>query len=121
MVRAMSFLSSFFIRLSARRVGSDATGNSYWESKRALRDGRPKRFVLFAGPAEASAVPPEWWGWLHHTTPSPLSAQPQYAWQKPHRPNLTGTAEAWRPPGSQYKAGQPVNPAGDYQAWTPGT
>lgn len=121
MVRAMSFLTSFFVRLSARRIGSDAAGNTYWEAKRATRDGRPKRFVLYAGRPEASAVPPEWWGWLHHTTRDPLPAGPQHAWQKPHLPNQTGTAEAWRPPGSQYKEGRPVSPAGDYQAWTPGT
>jgi NADH:ubiquinone oxidoreductase subunit len=40
-------------------------------------------------------VPAEWWGWLHHTTVQPLPEDaPRHAWQKEHRPNMTGTAEA---------------------------
>ncbi|MBR0654260.1 NADH-ubiquinone oxidoreductase subunit NDUFA12 family protein [Plastoroseomonas arctica] len=116
----MSFLARFFIRLSARRVGEDATGNSYWEAKRALRDGRPKRFVIYAGEAEASVVPPAWWGWLHHTTALPLPETLARDWQKPHLPNLTGSAAAYRPQGSDLRLGVPASPAGAYQAWTPG-
>jgi len=116
----MSFLDRFFIRLSARRVGEDATGNSYWESRRALRDGRPKRFVLYAGIPEATAVPPAWWGWLHHTTVAPLTEALAHSWQKPHRPNLTGSAADYRPQGSDLRRGIPTSPAGAYQAWTPG-
>jgi NADH:ubiquinone oxidoreductase subunit len=56
------------------------------------------RRVLFAKEVQASAVPAEWWGWLHHTTEQPLPEDaPRRAWQKEHRPNMTGTAEAWRP------------------------
>ena len=116
----MSFLDRLFIRLSARRVGEDTVGNSDWESRRGLRDGRPTRFVLYAGKAEATLVPPPWWGWLHHTTAEPLHEALAHAWQKPHLPNQTGTAGAYRPQGSELRQGVPVSPAGAYQAWTPG-
>lgn len=116
----MSFLDRLFIRLSARRVGEDTVGNSYWESRRGLRDGRPKRFVLYPGKPEATLVPPPWWGWLHHTTAEPLPEALAYDWQKPHLPNQTGTAAAYRPQGSELRQGVPVSPAGAYQAWTPG-
>ena len=112
----MQLLSTLMIRLTSRQIGKDRLGNTYWEA-RGRRDsyGRPMRRVLFAKEAQASAVPAEWWGWLHHTTEQPLPEDaPRRAWQKEHRPNMTGTPEAWRP----------VNPAaqrgGDYEAWAPG-
>ena len=40
-------------------------------------------------------------------------------WQKPHRPNMTGTSEAYRPPG-HISSGQKRDAAtGDYEAWSP--
>ena len=112
----MQLLNTLFIRLTSRQVGKDRFGNTYWEA-RSRRDsyGRPMRRVLFAKEAQASAVPPEGWGWLHFTTENPLPEDaPRRPWQKEHIPNMTGTAEAWRP----------VNPVasrgGDYEAWTPG-
>jgi NADH:ubiquinone oxidoreductase subunit len=119
---AMAFLDAVFIRLTSRRVGQDRFGNTYWEatSKRDVQ-GRPIRRVLYAGAPEASSVPPEWWGWIHHTTAAPLPEDaPRRAWQKEHRPNLTGTPQAWRPPGHDARGGQRPATAGDYEAWTPG-
>lgn len=112
----MQLLSTFFIRLTSRQVGQDRFGNTYWEA-RSRRDsyGRPMRRVLYAKEAQASAVPAEWWGWLHHTTENPLPEDaPRHPWQKEHRPNMTGTAEAWRPVNASARRG------GDYEAWTPG-
>jgi NADH:ubiquinone oxidoreductase subunit len=112
----MQFLDTLFIRFTSRKVGQDRFGNSYWEA-RSRRDsyGRAMRRVLFAKEVQASAVPAEWWGLLHHTTEQPLPEDaPRRAWQKEHRPNMTGTAEAWRP------ASTSANRGGDYEAWTPG-
>jgi NADH:ubiquinone oxidoreductase subunit len=112
----MQFLDTLFIRFTSRKVGQDRFGNSYWEA-RSRRDsyGRAMRRVLFAKEVQASAVPAEWWGWLHHTTVQPLPEDaPRHAWQKEHRPNMTGTAEAWRP------ASTSANRGCDYEAWTPG-
>ncbi len=118
----MPALDSLFIRMTSRRIGQDSFGNTYWEA-RARHDayGRRLRRVLYAGAVEASSVPPEWWGWLHHTTQAPLPEDaPRRPWQKDHLPNLTGTPQAWHPVGHDARGGQRPVTAGDYEAWTPG-
>jgi NADH:ubiquinone oxidoreductase subunit len=109
-----------FTRLRGRQVGSDAAGNLYYEEKRS-RPGslRKRRWVVYAGPAEASAVPPEWHAWLHYTTDAPLPDTGRKPWQKPHLANLTGTPLSYRPPGHDYEGGNRARATGDYEAWTP--
>src|SRR3546814_7748484 len=81
-----------------------------------FRSGR--RWVIYNGPAEASRVPPEWHGWLHRTTdvlPEDAPIQPK-SWEKPHVPNMTGTALAYAPKGSLSLAGERDRSTGDYEA-----
>ena len=96
------------------RVGEDAEGNVFYET----RDGK-RRWVIYNGEAEASRVSPDWHGWLHHTFAEPPTEQalPHKPWQKPHQENLTGTAAAYVPPGS-IRRPDPV-PRSDYEAWQP--
>ncbi len=96
------------------KVGEDGQGNIFY---RNADDSR--RWVIFNGEAEASRVGPDWHGWLHHTwkeppTDKPLARKP---WEKPHEPNLTGTALAYAPVGS-IRRGEPAARS-DYEAWTP--
>ena len=96
------------------RVGEDAGGNIFYTNK----DGS-RRWVIFNGEVEGSRISPEWHGWLHHTwdetpTDKPLVHKP---WEKPHLPNLTGTAEAYAPAGSLRRA-EPADRK-DYEAWSP--
>lgn len=109
-------------------VGTDEFGNRYFREKpgRKLRlgggsDSRERRWVLYRGSAEASKVPAEWHGWLHHTARDlPVAgAEPKYPWQKQHQPNLTGTPLAYRPPGSVLKGGHRAPTTGDYEPWRP--
>lgn len=95
-------------------VGEDALGNRYYQSA----DGN-RRWVIYAGESEASMVPVEWHGWLHHTTAEPPTRAPlpRKPWERPSLPNLTGTPGAYRPTGSLLRADQPVRR--DYDAWTP--
>jgi NADH:ubiquinone oxidoreductase subunit len=81
-----------------------------------------RRWVLYNGIAEPSMVPPSWHGWLHHTVDTPPTEEnyKPRAWQKPHRPNLTGTPAAHRPTGSTLSQGRRPKATGDYKAWTPG-
>ncbi|MEW5963814.1 MAG: NADH:ubiquinone oxidoreductase subunit NDUFA12 [Pseudomonadota bacterium] len=105
-----------------RLVGEDEHGNRYYEQKKGVGPlGRPRRFVTFKSMSEASLVPPEWHGWLHYTHDEPPTAESYVAkpWEKPHRMNMTGTAEAWRPPGSILGAAGRPKATGDYKAWTP--
>lgn len=97
-------------------VGSDSVGNRYYQSK----DGK-RRWVIYSGTVEASRVPSEWHGWLHHTFKEPPTVAPAKLkpWEKEHRPNLTGTPLAWRPPGSLARSGMRPPATGDYEAWRP--
>lgn len=104
-------------------VGVDGSGNRYYRGK-GLRKGtyRERRWVIYQDQPEASLVPPEWHGWLHHQTDIvPTEGEQSYrrSWQKPHQPNLTGTQQAYRPPGHLLAGGQRAAATGDYEAWTP--
>lgn len=112
----------FTVKRRGRPVGEDAFGNRYFESRdNKSYDGRKRRWVLYNGYADASKVPPEWFGWLHYSVdevPNPQTAR-QRPWMKSHVPNLTGTPFAWRPKGSIARGGERPKATGDYQAWTP--
>lgn len=116
---AMSIGMRLFTWLNGREFGRDATGNIYFEQKRAAAGARTRRWVMYAGPAEASAVPPEWHAWLHYTTDAPIAVTAPRPWQKPHLPNLTGTPLSYRPQGHDYQGGHRAAATGDYEAWTP--
>lgn len=111
-----------FTWLKGVSLGSDELGNRYYEARRASADGIKKRWVIYAGLAEPSQVPAHWHRWLHYTTdelPDNDAARP-YFWQKPHKPNMTGTAERYLPPGHLAKGGQrDASASGDYEAWRP--
>ena len=110
-----------FTKLKGRRVGVDTIGNVYYAERRSRPGRRLRRWVAYAGQAEASSVPPEWHAWLHYTTDEPLVERPRRPWEKPHLPNLTGTAASYRPPGHDYRGGTRDRATGDYEAWTPGS
>ena len=101
-------------------VGQDEFGNTYYRAKNTPLGER--RWVIYNGYAEASAIPAGWHGWMHHTVDTPPSDE-NYApkeWQQPHRANPTGTANAYRPKGSTIGGGRRERTTGDYEAWTPG-
>jgi NADH:ubiquinone oxidoreductase subunit len=123
----MSFLLKFFTWWNGQtlgtqfltwrrgqRVGEDAQGNVFYQTK----DGS-RRWVIYNGEAEASRVSPEWHGWLHHTYQEPPTAAPlpRRPWEKPHLPNLTGSDLAYRPPGSILSPAPQAR--SDYEAWAP--
>src|SRR4051794_10122858 len=120
-----TFGTQFWTWLYGEFVGEDEFGNRYYRTKGGKIDPvllMERRWVTYNGYAEASAVPPSWHGWLHHTVdvpPTQEKYQPR-AWQKPHRPNLTGTPMAHRPTGSTLAKGRGPKSAGDYKAWNPG-
>ncbi|GAB0116816.1 NADH:ubiquinone oxidoreductase subunit NDUFA12 [Acidisoma sp. 7E03] len=112
--------TSLFTRFRGRAVGQDGFGNRYFEEKSAVRGRRNRRWVVYAGPIEATTVPPEWHAWLHYTTDAPLPETARLPWMKPHLPNRTGTPYAYRPPGHDLSGGRRHRATGDYDAWTPG-
>ena len=125
----MEFLKQFFTWWSGqtlgtrlhtwrfgRKAGRDEAGNTYFQTK----DGK-RRWVIYNGYAEASAIPPEWHGWMHHVTDQLPDAESYAAreWQMPHQANPTGSSLAYRPPGSIASGNRlkPVDPG--YEAWRP--
>ena len=71
--------------------------------------------------SEASLVPPDWHGWLHYTVDElPTSGKYRpHAWQKVHRPNMTGTSAAYRPQGSIVGQNTRAQTTADYKPWSP--
>ncbi len=116
--RASQLGTLLHTKLFGREVGRDPFGNRYFIEKRKPRpkDGRrvrQKRWVLYEGEPDASKVPPEWHIWLHYIADAPIPDGPRRAWQKPHKPNPSGTPDAWLPPSKEKESKRA------YQAWKP--
>jgi NADH:ubiquinone oxidoreductase subunit len=99
-----------------KAFGTDEFGNRYYQSA----DGK-RRWVIYNGSNDASRVPPEWHGWLHHTHDgSPDEYLPPVrGFEAQPLPNLTGTDDAYRPSGSIARGGKRQAGTGDYEAWSP--
>ena len=119
----MTIATRLYTWFAGRMVGADGFGNRYYRDRFGARrfDGRrEKRWVIYRGAPEATKVPPEWHAWLHQMVDEPPSGKPALRpWQLPHEPNRTGTPQAYRPPGHDYKGGQRAKATGDYEPWTP--
>ena len=115
--------AAFDIGRHAKKVGEDDYGNSYYEEDKATVDNLKRRYVIYKGYADATMVPADWHGWLHHTFDVPPTKEPfkLKEWEKPHQPNLTGTVYAYHPKGSIAKISS-KNPEKDdlgYEVWNP--
>lgn len=106
---------------SGKEAGRDSLGNIYYTAKPKRGQKRERRWVLYKGAPEASSVPAEWHGWLHHQTNElPAAHNPlRREWQLPPQANQTGTPNAYVPPGHVLRGAQRDKATGDYQAWTP--
>jgi NADH:ubiquinone oxidoreductase subunit len=107
--------------IRGKQVGQDSAGNVYYRGKPRGGTKHERRWVMYKDKPEASTVPAEWHGWLHHQTDTvPQETNPlRKPWQKPHLPNQTGTDQAYLPPGHALKGGQRDSATGDYTAWQP--
>ena len=118
-----TFQINIFTMFKGEKVGTDMDGNVYYRGrpqKGSYR--RERRWVIYNGPAEASRIPPEWHGWLHHQTdlfPDLKNGHYRQNWQKPHKENMTGTSAAYMPKGHRSGSRERAPATGDYQSWTP--
>lgn len=106
----------------AKTIGTDSFGNKYFEASPRKGYKYTRRWVKYSGAPDASAVPAEWHGWLHHqtdTVPDKTTQSFRRKWQKPHKPNMTGTDQSYRPKGHTLAGGKRDKATGDYEAWTP--
>ncbi|MBO9525918.1 MAG: NADH:ubiquinone oxidoreductase subunit NDUFA12 [Sphingobium yanoikuyae] len=115
-----TFGTWLFTARKGTKVGEDHQGNVYYEGG-VDPNGLTRRWVMYNGANDASRVPAEWHGWLHHSiegTPESFLPPPRI-WEKEFTPNATGTANAYRPSGALEKGGQRQKATGDYEAWSP--
>ena len=122
---SQTFGTQWWTYLYGEFVGTDEFGNRYYRTRGGKVDKTllfDRRWVIYRKLAEPSQVPASWHGWLHHTVDVPPTEDPRnpYAWEKPHQPNLTGTAAAYRPSGSTLGQARRPKATGDYKAWAPG-
>jgi len=117
----MTLGTRLFTLMYGALVGTDSDGNRYYTERRPAEGRRARRWVIYAGAAEASKVPAEWHGWLHYRTDDvpPAEGRPRRPWQRDHESNPTGTAAAYLPPGHVLSGGKRDRATGDYQPWTP--
>lgn len=121
-VLSPAHISLFTATSGGKKIGTDQLGNKYYEAKARKGYKRTRRWVIYKGAPEASLVPPEWHGWLHHqtnTVPSADGESYRRPWQKAYTPNMTGTNQAYRPPGHLLEGGKREKATGDYVAWIP--
>ncbi|WP_350333856.1 NADH:ubiquinone oxidoreductase subunit NDUFA12 [Coralliovum pocilloporae] len=105
----------FFTWRKGEFVGKDEFGNTYYRERSGNR-----RWVIYNGEADASAIPAGWHGWMHHRTDISPADETYTArdWETGHQPNPTGTANAYRPKGSILTSGGAASTP-DYDAWSP--
>ena len=89
--------TSLFSAMNGEHVGTDAQGNAYYRSK-SKKDtaGRERRWVIYNGANDASRVPSEWHGWLHHSYDALPESHlaPAKIWEVDYSPTATGTVAA---------------------------
>ncbi|XP_031844021.1 NADH dehydrogenase (ubiquinone) B17.2 subunit [Nomia melanderi] len=83
-------------------VGVDSLGNKYYENNSYFYG--TNRWVVYADQFgmdyDGSQVTPEWFGWLHYKTdlvPHKDPSRPKHRWMAEHKPNLSGTKDAYMP------------------------
>ncbi|MGH1375119.1 MAG: NADH:ubiquinone oxidoreductase subunit NDUFA12 [Alphaproteobacteria bacterium] len=121
-VLSPAHISLFTLTSRGKKVGKDQMGNTYYEAAPIKGYKRPRRWVMYKGRPDASLIHPEWHGWIHHqtnTVPDSEDESFRQSWQEPHKPNMTGTNQAYRPPGHLLAEGEREKATGDYEAWRP--
>ena len=117
----MSLGTKIYTWLNGNLVGSDDLGNKYYCNSKNFNDFKAKRWVVFNGEIEASNIPPHWHAWLHKSIDTPpLNYSHKYKWQKNHKPNMTGTSDAYFPSSHPLsKNYDPEKKEEEYKSWTP--
>lgn len=121
-VLSPAHISLFTLTSRGKKIGVDQFGNAYYEAPARKGYSRTRRWVIYKGAPEASSVPPEWHGWLHHQSDAVPEADGESyrrPWQKSPSKNMTGTSGAYRPPGHILAGGHREKATGDYQPWIP--
>jgi NADH:ubiquinone oxidoreductase subunit len=104
-----TFGTLLWTRRYGELVGEDQAGNRYYRTKGGAIDPSlrvERRWVIYNGVAEASAIPPEWHGWMHHIDDVP----PTQETYRPHAWGETASAEPHRHAGCLSSPGSTLAP-----------
>ena len=117
----MSWGTKIYTWFYGNLVGKDEFGNKYYSNSKDFSYKSAKRWVIFNGIIESTKIPSHWHAWLHKSIDTPpLGYTHKYNWQKNHKPNMTGTKEAYFPSSHPLsKSYQSDEPQKDYESWTP--
>lgn len=124
-LRANTLGTLLFTRRFGVEVGQDELGNRYFRERGAKDWRSERRWVLFKHMGETeidgSMVPPGWHGWLNRAREKAPCEEPITIkrWEKEHIPNLSGSPQAYVPPGHARRGGKRAPATGDYEAWRP--
>ena len=99
-------------------VGKDQFDNRYYRRQGNKVNREERRWVIYNGDVEASAVPPRWQAWLTYTIADPPLGEStaRKTWMIEHSSNPTGTDSAYSPKGGLEKRPSAI---GDYEPWLP--
>ena len=92
----------------------DENGNRYFSNKKDS-----KRWVIYGGQVEATAVNPEWNNWLRFTSIEKPDEIKSHDWQLEHEPNQSGTSKAYSPKSSIFNNKSNNKKRIDYEKWSP--
>ena len=117
----MTIGTRLYTFLKGQQVGIDSLGNRYFVERNPREGSRLKRWVIYKDNIDGSGVPAAWHGWLHGRTDEipDTKSEKIYEMQIDHRPNQTGSENAYRPPGHVLRGGKREKATGDYEAWKP--
>ena len=116
----MSLGTYFYTILFGNLVGIDQFDNKYYCNSKNSQDLNSKRWVIFNGEIEASKIPSHWHAWLHKTIEvPPINYKHKYVWQKVHKPNMTGTSEAYYPSSHPLSKSKDNSTNKEYDTWKP--
>ena len=90
-----TFGTFVYTLFSGKFVGTDEFGNKYYSNNKG------KRWVIYKNQVESTKIPSKWYLWIHFLTKNkPVENLNEFAWQKKHTENSTGTKNAHKPEGS---------------------
>ena len=89
-LQIMDIVTRLHLHFKTRFIGTDEFGNRYYEERKARPGKPPRRYIRYKGMVEASKVPADWHGWLHHTedNPPPEGGYRRHEWQQDQRDHL---------------------------------
>ena len=100
--------------LNGIEIGKDENGNRYFSNKKDS-----KRWVIYGGQVEATAVNPEWNNWLRFTSIEKPGEVKSHDWQLEHKSNQSGTSKAYSPNSSIFNNKSNNKKRIDYEKWSP--